>query len=182
MHGIVSFLVFIVISWCLLAISMFYLFYLEIKFNNILPQHQEPLEPSMAFNLGTFEIRLEVQEPSNADVIEQDFLSKESSLPKPNDTPEQNRLCLQTKTDKLDNGSLERLVNENATSFMQQKSEARHEFHGGHFILILDNGLSSVKFKFPRSCFEDEPIEVVDVLKVRKTSIVNNQNQGFSGP
>ena len=119
--------------------------------------------------MGSFGICLEFQESSNK--CENESSISDEHLPNDNDTNTSNKEFLPADTDYLNNGVPEDIAKKNASSVENEKSDKQHQLSGGHFTLILANGLSSVAFKFSYTSFQDEPRDIIDILKVCENDI-----------
>ena len=152
------------------------------------------MQPSIAFNLQTFEVYLEFHDSSHHHTILQSHLHEKDNKnhrlldgEESNETDvDGNESVIDTRhEEKSDNVPIENSFNlnidanggvdcikdnlspENDTKL----SESKKPFHGGYFVMILSNGLSNVAFKFESTSFDMQPKDVVNSIKVRMINI-----------
>ena len=147
------------------------------------------MQPSIAFNLQTFEVYLEFHDASHHHSILQNHLhEKDNKNPLVSDGEESNetdvdgndRVIDAKDDDQSDNVPIKNFltsdIDENGevdgikdnVSFENETKlpESKKPFHGGYFVMILSNGLSNVAFKFESTSFDTNPKDVVNSIKV----------------
>ena len=147
------------------------------------------MQPSIAFNLQTFEVYLEFHDASHHHTILENHLhEKDNKKHLLSDGEESNETDVDgnesvidaTNKDKSDNVPIENSftsdfdengevdgIKDNLSFENETKlSDCKKPFHGGYFVMILSNGLSNVAFKFESTSFDTHPKDVVNSIKV----------------
>ena len=148
------------------------------------------MQPSIAFNLQTFEVCLEFHDSSHDHTINQNHVNKndsdmesDESVEDENDNKEN---CndnvvhekLENESDKLkienvelskddSNYEVDDIEGNSLFDIKKESSKCKQPFKGGYFVIILSNGLSNVAFKFQSISFQTNPTDVIETIKVR---------------
>ena len=152
------------------------------------------MQPSVAFNLQTFEVYLEFHDASHHNTIltnylhqkdhknnqlsdgeetnESDLDGNESVIDARHDNQSDNVVIQNRVSSDIDENAEVDCIKDNLLFENETKlSECKKPFEGGYFVMILSNGLSNVAFKFKSTSYDMEPKDVVNSIKVRTTKI-----------
>ena len=148
------------------------------------------MQPSIAFNLQTFEVCLEFHDSSHDHTINQNHANendfeKESdeSVDDENENKENHddnvvhekheneldKLKIENVQPSEDEGKIEidDIDDNSLFDIKKESSKCKQPFEGGYFVIILSNGLSNVAFKFQSISFQTNPTDVIETIKVR---------------
>ena len=148
------------------------------------------MQPSIAFNLQTFEVCLEFHDSSHDHTINQNHANendfeKESdeSVDDENENKENHddnvvhekheneldKLKIENVQPSEDEGKIEidNIDDNSLFDIKKESSKCKQPFEGGYFVIILSNGLSNVAFKFQSISFQTNPTDVIETIKVR---------------
>ena len=148
------------------------------------------MQPSIAFNLQTFEVCLEFHDSSHDHTINQNHVNgnnldieSDESVEDENENKENrdDNVVHENHDNKLDKSKIEnvQLSDDNGENKIDEiednslfdiktdSSKCKQPFEGGYFVIILSNGLSNVAFKFKSISFQTNPTDVIKTIKVR---------------
>ena len=133
------------------------------------------MQPTVAFNLATFEVYVEFHDAFNHEKLESETPfgrnNSVSSNDKDNLLPSSPNILTSRKSEHLHSSSA--LLNtpmeytESNENEEELYQERQGNFSGGSFLLVLSNELSSVSFKFSYIDCKEKANGVIQVIKVR---------------